>query len=360
MKYRLKEDIFDNEKTLKYFRKLSLDEFKDAIEVWIFRTWEEVYEILTEDISISCYWSDSRFDKTNNSTSSLDLLVCNNNLDLSISDITAAVRFLVSQNIDCVYDNSYPEFNDDWTYEIIKDEIEVWKKLDILQIDDEYIDVLNKSEDLYKYKGKYFPDRLLDSYFIWWNQDILKSFKIRMLDDFINDNKILSKYKKWIKKYYNEEYISWKNHRSDLDNTFELTDKWWLIRFDWEQYFWFKHGPLRSLQYKIVELFLKLVIEKSDSSLVEMFPFDIEWRLAFLLEHNAIVLRKEELIELLDIYTFFKDINTKLEALFNTNIKSGINNIQNTETEWVYKLLWDDFHLKLNRYIEIFNKLKKE
>jgi hypothetical protein len=33
MKYRLKEDIFDNEKTLKYFRKLSLDEFKDAIEV---------------------------------------------------------------------------------------------------------------------------------------------------------------------------------------------------------------------------------------------------------------------------------------------------------------------------------------
>jgi hypothetical protein len=44
-------------------------------------------------------------------------------------------------------------------------------------------------------------------------------------------------------------------------------------------------------------------------------------------------LGKEELIELLDIYTFFKDINTKLEALFNTNIKSGINNIQNTETE---------------------------
>jgi len=351
-------DFFDNENVLKQFRKSALDEMQDYIQLWLYNVSKDVSDIVMNDLSITCYWSDSRFDRSNNTSSSIDLLVCNNNLEINSNEVREAIKEVVNKNKWIIEDNSYMEEWADGEYYMVEDSINVWKNIDYIQVEDEYIDVLDKWDDLHKYKNKYFPDRLLDAYFIWWNKQILEDFKLKMLDDIISNPSILTKFKKGIKNYYKDEFIIWKNHRNDLLESFNLDENWWLVRFDNEDYYWFKHWPLRSIQYKLVELFLKLVIDTNNKDLIKTFPFDINWRIFFLFNNKFFNLNKDESIEFIEIYTFFKDLNIKLESMFNYE-KSTSENILRTDNIWEFKLNWPEYKIKLDRYLELFNKINK-
>lgn len=353
-----RNSYFDNEAVLRQFRKSHLDSMADIIQLWLYNVSDDVAKIVMNDLAITCYWSDSRFDRLNNSESSIDLLICNDNNDLLWEQIVEVIKEVVSKNKWIIEDNSYFEiWNDGEVYEV-EDSIELWKNIDSMQVDPEYIDVLNKWEELYKYKGKYFPDRLLDAYFVWWNKKILERFKLKMLEDIISDKSIFKKFKKWIKNYFKQDYISWKSHRNNLLDSFILDDDWWVVRFDNENYYWFKHWPLRALQYKLTELFLQLVIDKNDKSIINSFPFDVSWRVEFLFNNWMMELSKDEAIELIEIYTYFKELNIKLERLFNYE-SYNVDNIFRLNQSWEFNLVWVEFKEKLERFMELFNKINK-
>jgi len=352
----LNRDPFDNETTLRHFRKSDLDSMSYFIELWLFNVSNKIRNIINSDIAITCYGSDSRLDKWNREKSSIDLLICNNNNELVHEDILNIIKEIVSKNTWIIEDNSYFEIWDNGEMYEIDDSIELWNNIEKIQIDPEYIDILSQWDELYKYKWKYFPDRLIDAYFIWWNKKILESFKKEMLDNIINDSSILKKYKKWIKNYYKQDYINGKNHRNWLEKTYSLWERWWLIKFDNEKYFWFKHGPLRALQYKIIELFLKLVIDKKDSNLINNFPFDMKWRLEFLFNNDLLDLNLNETKDILEIYIYFKELNIKLERLLNIE-NFNINTIDRLEGKGEFYLIWSEYNIKLSRFSQLFNKI---
>ncbi len=351
-----REKFFDNELVLKHFRKSHLDTMSDIIQLWLYNVSNRVANIINNDLAISCYGSDSRFDKLNNWESSIDLLICNNNSELLDEDIRDIIKEVVYKNKWVIEDNSYFEIWNNWEIYEIEDNIEIWKNIDSIQIDWEYIDVLHNQDELYKYKWKYFPDRLLDAYFIWWNKEILEKFKLQMLEDIILDNSIFKKFKKWIKNYFKQDYIKGKNHRNNLLASFNLDEKWWIIRFDNKNYYGFKHWPLRALQYKLVELFLKLIIEKKDKNIIKDFPFDISWRIEFLFNNWMIKLTKDESIQIVELYTYFKELNIKLERLFNYENYS-VKNIFRTGIQWEFNIFWWENKEKIERFIELFNKI---
>jgi len=358
----LSGDFFDNENTLKFFRKNNLDELKDSIELWSYGLPEDISNFIKNKIAITCYWSDSRFDRFNDSESSVDLLICNTS-NKSVESIQFLIKELVEKTNNLTYDNSYLEnFNEEtWEEVWIEDEIDVWSNISKIQINNKYIDILNSDDDLHKYKWKYFPDRLIDSYFIWWNLDILNDFKVNMMNDIINSwwwkKSIFWKFKKDIKKYYQEDFIKWKNHR-DWDDIFNLEK--WIIRFDWENFFWFKHWPLRSLQYKLIEGFLKLAFQKKDKFLIKDFPFDVNWRLKFLKENNCLDnLSELEISTLNNLYTKFKNFNLDLEMAFKHNVY--FNAFKKWEKNWEFFINSNNLNIiksDLEKFIELFKKFR--
>lgn len=357
----LNGDFFNNENILKFFRKNNLDELRNSIELWSYELPENISNFIKNKIAITCYWSDSRLDRSNDSESSVDLLICNTS-NKSVELIQFLIKKLVEKTNGLTYDNSYLEnFNEEtWEELRVEDEINIWSDISKIQINNQYIDILNLGDDLYKYKWKYFPDRLIDSYFIWWNPEILNDFKVGVMNGIIvswdNKKSIFWKFKKNIKNYFNEYYIKWKNHRN-WDDIFNLEK--WIIRFDWENCFWFKHWPLRALQYKLIERFIQYSIDEKDPEIIKDLPFDVNWRLNFLNENSCLDgLSEIEMCDLYNIYTKFKNFNLDLEMAFKYDVNS--NTFKKWGKNWEFFINSNDLNiikLDLEKFIELFNKL---
>lgn len=354
-------NFFDkvNDNAIKQFKKYHLDNIRESFLLSLFNIPRDVFNIINNDLAICCYWSDSRLDKSNNQEWSIDLLVCNNNIDLSNDDIRWIIRDVIDNSRWIVEDNSYVEIWNNWEIYTIEDDIEVWKIVSYLQLDPEYIDILSIGEDLYKYNNKYYPDRLIDAFYIGWNEDILKTFKYNMLEQILNNPSILKKFRKWIKNYFNNDYIFWKNHRNWLDDNYFFNDQGWymLIKYDNFDYYGFKHWPMRALQYKIIQKLLELIISSKNISIIDNLPFDIEWRLNFLVNNNAIELTTNELDELNKYYNYFKDFNMRLSSLNKNKDLVSKDIIRSTSDNNSFIFYWNWLQEKLKSFYNLFVKL---
>lgn len=344
------------------FIELSLSDIKDAIYLATYEINSKIVDLLNSwDLVITCYWSDAKLDKWNRKKSSIDLLVCNKSDLVSSEEIKELLKDFIEKSKDLVVDNTYNEFWTDWEVYQVQDEIPIGKEISTLAQDDYYIDVLNFSDELHKYENKTFPDRLIDAYNIYWDSETLFSFKQKMLDDIIGSPKILKDFKQDVKSYFKEETIRWKNLRKNYENHFNFDTWWdfWILRYDREDFFWFKHWPMRALQYKIIEKFISFVIEKQDSSLIKDFPFSVEDRLRFFIRNRLIEwITNFEYTELTELYKFFRDLNDTLFYMFIS--KKYDEDLFYDENKKYFVVNWSKLIFiknSLDRFVELFKKL---
>lgn len=344
------------------FIKLNFDDIKNSIELASYEFNSKISDLLKSwDLVITCYWSDARFDKWNREESSIDLLICNKNELVSSSEVRDLLKEFISKSESIIFDNSSYEIWHDWEIYMVADEIKVGDYISRLAKDDYYIDVLNFSDELYKYENKTFPDRLIDAYNIYWDNKTLLSFKTKMLDDIIAQPKILKNFKNDVKSYFKDTTIKWENIRKRLNRHFDFENPTniWVVRYDKESYFGFKHWPMRALQYKIIEKFISYVVEKKDSSIISDFPFSIEDRLMYFKKNKLIEwMTWEEYWKLRDLYIFFRELNEEIARM----------RISKKEIDWLkYIDEGNFFAVHWNRYIKtkknledflyIFNKM---
>lgn len=344
------------------FIEVSLTDIRDAIYLASHEINSEIIDLLDKwYVALTCYWSDARLDKWNRWKSSIDLLVCNKSELVSSEEIKKLLKDFVEKTKDLVVDNTYHEFWTDGEVYQVQDEIPVWKEISTLAQNDYYIDVLNFTDDLYKYENKTFPDRLIDAYNIYGKTELLLEFKQKMLEDIIASPKILKDFRNDVKWYFREEIIRWKNLRKSLASHFDFDGYWeiWLLKYDWEDFFWFKHWPLRALQYKIIEKFIKLVIDRKDSSLVINFPFPIDKRMNFLLNNNSVWnLNTLEVEELVSIYKFFRDKNDEINFMYlSKKYSSNLRFIREFHSFIFENEEYLETKSKLDRFVELFQKL---
>lgn len=348
-------DFPTNEDVINNFREIDLKTKNYLFDLWLINISKDIRDILNNDLAILCYWSDWRLERTNKNKSSLDLIVCNSNPNITKLQIDEIISSLVQNTQWIVEKIIYNEY-ENWEIITFEDEYKVWEWIWVLQVDSEYIDILNYEDDLYKYKNKYFPDRLIDSFFIWWNIEVYKLFKEKLFTDIINKSWFLKKYKWDIKSYYKEEFIFWKDHRWWEDN-FDFEWETWIIRYDWVNNYWFKHWPLRALQYKVIELFLSLIITTKDINIMNEFPIDIKSRLLFLKKNNKISnLSESEIKDIVNLYLYFRDQNLLINYIYkNTNVNNKVILRTNTEGEFVIDKNFNKN--KINNFYQLFKKL---
>ena len=351
--------MFDNESVLENFRKINLWNIKFYMEMWWMDLPKNLQKILDE-VSINCYWSDWRLEKSNSEVSSIDLLICNEKTEITEKDILDLINEIVEKNKWVIEKTSYLEISEDFEVYEVEDEYRIWESISKLQINPLYIDILNSWDELYKYEKRYYPDRLLDSYNIWWNPDLLEEFKLQMMEDIISKkwkDRISVKFKNQNKKYFQEAYIKWKNHKWD-ENSYNFDDNSWIIKYDWEKHFWFKHWPIRALQYKITQEFLKLVEEKGDKNVVKEYPHNIKSRLEFLKINSNLLINDDEINEIIELYRYFNNFTDKLRISFKYD-KFLDEDIERIEKKWDFKINSKFFKNKIEKFILLFSKIKK-
>lgn len=349
------------EKIRKHIIRDNLSNFWEYFEMVWFEIKTKLHDLLNNwKIAICCYWSDWRLEKWNKKRWSMDLIVCTEDeidgqeIKNAITEFAWSVQWILFEQI-------YYEWEENGNEYYVKEDLEIGNDLSVLSEGDLYIDVIKASDEKYRYNGRYFPDRLIDAFFLLWNNDIVKKFKLDLMKSIIEKKQILERFKEHVKTYFQEAYIRWKNQyeKKGLGNHFNLDSNF--VYFDRNNYYAFKYWPIRALQYKVIEIFIKYWRKLKDERLILDFPQDINSRLDFF-ERNKVVnwFLDTDYEELKILYNFFRNLNTRIEIMYDWKIQISKKQDIFQKENWVFTLsddLLKEVKEKLDRFIYLFKKI---
>ena len=319
-------------------------------------------EILNNtDLVIWMYWSDWRIEKINTGKEWIELIWYTNDKSLLEirEEIVDALKELAEEGVKhffSVMEEEWESWKEEWK---TSTEVSWWDIENGVTIESnssqsisDYMKAMNVVERLkpesldLKYIGDqrlytgqrgwgrswldYYPDSVLDSEFLFWDLSTLIKAKTTMMKLIMNDKSIVKGYYDTIKPYFKERSVvgGHNEHWSKKKNNRHHHKLWEnMIYFDHEnKLFWFKHWPIRAIQYMISYWFF-CSLSKIDGWL-DKWPDFIEYATS-LTAHDRIQKRIElvkkswifknfdnlDFKRLKDIYDFFRDWQNATEPL---------------------------------------------